>query len=208
MKSSMFLIATVFSAVFSLSPNSASAQDKPESIMGMDRDTLCSYLDKNERIKVEIEPGSQSDSATGTDTSRTLTGNLRSCEDGILTFWQDGPNGGLTQVPLDGVQTMHFSTGERKGHTLAGAGVGLAVGILIALTNTQNESDNTLDGVAVELAQETTNVLAIIGMPILGAGIGAMIRTEKWTKVWDKNSLITSVGSRNGQYVVALEISF
>ncbi|MFT5314550.1 MAG: hypothetical protein ACI9UK_000371 [Candidatus Krumholzibacteriia bacterium] len=182
------------------------AQAESTSKDSNDRGALCDFVQDGVRIKIKVEPGSEILSATG-GSSDSFTGTFHSCDDGVLTFFAEGSGGGLTEVPIDQVQTMHFTEG-RKGHTLMGAGIGLAVGLVAAFSSSADEEDNSLDGMASELADETTNIMYPISGLLTGALIGALIRTDRWTTVWDKKTFVSSMGTRNDEYRVAIGIDF
>jgi hypothetical protein len=198
--------ATIALMIISIFATTAFAQNDPTVELVNDRGTLCGYLQVGSRIKIKVDPGSEFPAAT-TGTNKSLKGKLQSCEDGFLTFWADGSSGGLTRVPIANVQAMHFSDGK-KGHALLGAGIGLAAGLLMAVATTADEQDNSLEGIGAEALDETSNVGLPVGLALTGALIGALIRTEKWTTVWNEKTLVSSVGIRNGQYLVSVGMDF
>ena len=122
-----------------------------------------------ERVRI-IRPGNTNPLLIGTTT--------RSTPD---TLWltlegQAQP----TAVPLGAAIRLERSLG-RHSHTLAGALVGASVGAAITLLflSAFCGGDTLCDG------DEQVRAAAIFGLPsiALGAGIGAMIRTERWEPI-------------------------
>jgi hypothetical protein len=108
---------------------------------------------------------------------------------------------------MESVQALYFSDGK-KGHALMGAGIGLVFGVVAAVVTNADEADNSWEELGNEILDESFDFLAPVGYALTGAVVGALIRTERWNTVWDEKTLISSVGKRNGQYLVAVGFEF
>ncbi|MFT5314551.1 MAG: hypothetical protein ACI9UK_000372 [Candidatus Krumholzibacteriia bacterium] len=200
------LLVTVAMTIISIYASAVFSQNEPISNKINDRGALCSYVQDGLRIKIMVDPESELISETNRS-SNLFKGKFHSCDDGVLIFWAEGSSGGLTRVPLEHVRTMCFTEG-RKGHALLGAGIGLAIGLIVAVSSTSYEEDDSFESIATEFTDDIIDVSAPISGLLFGALIGALIRTDRWTTVWDEKTLVSSVGTRNDEYTVAVGFDF
>jgi hypothetical protein len=89
-------------------------------------------------------------------------------------------DGSVLSVPVTSIAKLQVSSG-RKRRTLVGALCGAALGVGITLIGTRCEHPAYCE----DNAGYRTAGLVILGGggALLGAGVGALIRTERWTTV-------------------------
>jgi hypothetical protein len=112
---------------------------------------------------------------------------------GALDSWDgtslelSGSDFELRTIPLSDLATLEISRGK-KGHwvlgTLVGTGIGIAAGLIIAQNSTADvDPDNWFSGMAEPAEDAGIVFLSTLSGMVLGAAVGAMIKTEKWEDV-------------------------
>lgn len=108
--------------------------------------------------------------------AKTITGNITDLMSDTLVVVPEGGGDPLTFDRL-GLRKIEVSQGK-KGNALLGLGVGTAVGAAFALIACEtSDSGCWIDG-----TNYTAGVTAVfaVGLGGLGAGVGALIKTERW----------------------------
>jgi len=114
---------------------------------------------------------------TSTATPGRTRGMVQALDESVVTLATDT---GVIKMPLTSITALDVSLG-RKRNWLKGAAIGLVGGLILgsltplAERDVLNGSDGTTRGEAIA-GGAFTGVL-------FGAGIGAVIRTERWSKV-------------------------
>ncbi|TFH64763.1 MAG: hypothetical protein E4G90_07440 [Gemmatimonadales bacterium] len=83
----------------------------------------------------------------------------------------------MLHVPMSSITKLDVVTG-RKGHWLEGAGIGFLIGAAIGLASGDDPSNQWFAYSAGEKA-----LAGGLGFGLIGAGVGALIKSDKWSEV-------------------------
>ena len=190
------------------SSTSYADQEYPVALRSVNNTDLCNGLKSGTRIKLKVAPDSMGVGPSSTEANGYIVGDLHECNDGVLLFWPRNSTN-MVQVSVTDVQSLSISNGK-SGHALAGAGIGLMIGLVTGMTaRTHGSNPGSLEDEFLEPVTNTAVVTssAISGL-LIGAAIGALIRTDKWNTLWDDKTVITALDYRPGEYEVAVGFSF
>ncbi|MDX2475443.1 MAG: hypothetical protein QNL91_17255 [Candidatus Krumholzibacteria bacterium] len=190
------------------SSTSYADQEYPVALRSVNNTDLCNGLKSGTRIKLKVAPDSMGVGPSSTEANGYIVGDLHECNDGVLLFWPRNSTN-MVQVSVTDVQSLSISNGK-SGHALAGAGVGLVIGLVTGMAaKTHGNNPGSLEDEFLEPVTNTAVVTssAISGL-LIGAAIGALIRTDKWNTLWDDKTVITALDYRPGEYEVAVGFSF
>jgi len=169
---------------------------------GSSKNGLCGNIEAGSRIRLKVNSGFDLEALETREDEDFLMGELESCGDGELVFKPQEPGSDVVRVPMENVQLLYVSRGT-SGHTLEGAALGLAVGLLVALA-----SQSSADG----LSEFDDSIYRGVGITVAGTIIGALtgsaIRSEKWKKVHVDYSGISLGKNPPGEYQLAFGFSF
>jgi hypothetical protein len=196
------LIATLGSST------SFADQEYPAALKSVNNTDLCNGLKSGTRIKLKVAPDSTGVGPSSTEANGYIVGELHECNDGVLLFWPR-KSSNMVQISVADVQSLSISNGK-SGHALAGAGVGLVIGLVTGMAaKTHGNNPGSLEDEFLEPVTNTAVVAssAVSGL-LVGAVIGALIRTDKWNTLWDDKTVITALDYRPGEYEVAVGFSF
>ena len=190
------------------SSTSFADQEYPAALKPVNNTDLCNGLKSGTRIKLKVAPDSTGDGPSSTEANGYIVGDLHECNDGVLLFWPRNSSN-MVQISVADVQSLSISNGK-SGHALAGAGVGLVIGLVTGMAaKTHGNNPGSLEDEFFEPVANTAVVAssAVSGL-LVGAAIGALIRTDKWNTLWDDKTVITALDYRPGEYEVAVGFSF
>jgi hypothetical protein len=103
-----------------------------------------------------------------------LTGVLAAVDaNGVTVAVEGGP----IVVPRASIRSMQMSSG-RRGRAGEGALLGAVAGLLIGLASPTDEPGNCLGSTGCDRGPVVVG--AMLGTTLMGAGIGAFIRTDRW----------------------------
>ena len=155
------LTLVVMALVLCISPTSASAQDvEPASAIPP--------LTTGSRVRV-----------TSDVLERRLPGIVLAVDDSVLTLQPEG--GGVVKVPFATVSRLDVSLGRRR-NALRGLAVGALAGLLLSFTAPVDPDFCSLDDPNF-CSRGEAMLAATLVFGGIGAGIGALIRTERWTRL-------------------------
>ncbi len=83
----------------------------------------------------------------------------------------------MLHVPMSSITKLDVVTG-RKGHWLAGAGIGFLFGVVTGAASGDDPSDQWFAYSAGEKA-----MMGGLGFGLIGAGVGALIKSDRWSEV-------------------------
>lgn len=200
MKNSVRILRTLMVLTLAVEVSPCFGQDQqPVSSLTFD-ETDCWGLREGERIRVQID-------AEGSG-SREVTGQFKTCEDGMLVVMPKDPRHGLQSYRLDQVKRLEVSRGK-SGHFLPGAVAGLVCGLMIsAATETRSHRDEFLGGLA-DMEENINRGIAItVSTTLLGAVIGSAMGSETWEAVGSEKWNTSLGADRRGRVQVAVGCSF
>jgi hypothetical protein len=106
-----------------------------------------------------------------------------------------------TVLPMSRVDKLEMSRGSRR-HALHGLGIGVLLGTVMGMSVTSDSECEWGPGACVveEVSKVGAIVAGSIAFGLVGTGIGALIKTERWTTVPLGNSRVgfRAMPSRNG----------
>ena len=109
-----------------------------------------------------------------------LEGTISSMSDSQLTLQTQGAKDVTETLAWSGVSRVYRSEGTRS-HALAGALIGFLTGIAIGAATAPSEPTSVF-----EMDPEIAKAALLMGGGLLvGAGVGASIRTERWRRISD-----------------------
>jgi hypothetical protein len=204
------IISILFAALIVTVGSSTSYADQeyPAALRSVNNTDLCNGLKSGTRIKLKVDQDSTRDGLSSTEANGYIVGDLHECNDGVLLFWPRNSSN-MVQISVTDVQSLSISNGK-SGHALAGAGVGLVIGLVTGMAaKTHGNNPGSLEDEFLEPVTNTAVVAssAVSGL-LVGAVIGALIRTDKWNTLWDDKTVITALDYRPGEYEVAVGFSF
>ena len=133
---------------------------------------------------------------TSTATQGRVRGVVGALDETVVTLATDA---GVTKIPLTTITASEVSLG-RKRNWRWGAAIGLAGGLILGSVSPLEEPDPFVGFAGTTRGQEIVGG-ALVGV-LLGAGIGALVRTERWSAV--TLIAIQPRDQRNGQRAVGL----
>jgi len=83
----------------------------------------------------------------------------------------------MLHVPMSSITKLDVTTG-RRGHWLEGAGIGFLFGVVTGAASGDDPSDQWFAYSAGEKA-----MMGGLGFGLIGAGVGALIKSDKWSEV-------------------------
>lgn len=122
--------------------------------------------------------------------SERLTGALVASGPTTTTIAVDGR---VRAIPRASITAMQVSVG-RRGRAGGGALLGAVGGLLIGLTSPTDEPGNCLGTGSCDRGQVVVG--AMLATTLLGAGIGALLRTDRWVDARFDAGLVAPVGTR------------
>ena len=134
---------------------------------------------------------------------RAIVGRLLRADQGALAVTRD--DGSVVDVPRSAIQALEILRGRRS-HPKKGAaiGAGAGAGMVLALTATEGGCDPDLGGCAVYVAAGV--LYAAVGA-LVGAGIGSMVKTDRWVKV-DPGRVKVSVAPMRRRVAFGVSLGF
>jgi hypothetical protein len=157
----MTLRFLIFAGVLSAFPVAASAQ-------GQDNTSVSPVLAVGSRVRI-----------TSTAVQARPEGLVVALDESVVTLAADG--GSLVKIPLTSITVLEVSLG-RKRNWLKGAAIGAAAGLASGLFM-KVDPDNCEGGVEAFCSRaEALEINAVI-FALLGAGIGAAIKSDRWSIV-------------------------
>ena len=171
-------------------------------------ENYCNELEAGKRIKVTIPVQTDPNLEGYLAEEEVLTGTFKSCGDGMLVIKPDNSRSDPLSIPIEDVRWLQVSQG-RSGHTLPGALMGFAVGIVISIAAQTNHHEDEFLGGLSDMEDNVTRGAGItLGTTLLGAAIGSAIGQEKWQGVNPMNWNASLSSGGNGDYQVAISWSF
>ncbi len=131
---------------------------------------------------------------------RAIVGRLLRADQGALAVTRD--DGSVVDVPRSAIQALETLRGRRsQANKGAAIGAGAGAGVVLAQTAAEGGCDPDRGGCAVNVAAGL--VYAALGA-LVGAGIGSMVRTDRWVKVDPGRVKVSVAPTRRG---VAFSVS-
>jgi hypothetical protein len=108
----------------------------------------------------------------------------------------------VLQVPMPAIAKLDVTTG-RRGHWLEGAGIGFLFGAVVGLASGDDSSDQWFAYSAGEKA-----LAGGFGFGLIGAGVGALIKSDKWAEVPLDQVRPRLIAGYGGQVVIGVSLRF
>jgi len=108
----------------------------------------------------------------------------------------------MTDVPLSSISKLEVITG-RRGHWLEGAGIGVLLGVVVGAASGDDPSDQWF---AYSAGQKAGMYGVVFGLA--GAGIGALIKSDKWAEVPLEQLRPRLIAAENGRVGVGVVLRF
>ena len=134
---------------------------------------------------------------------RTIIGRLRRADQSALAVTRD--DGSVVDVPRAAIQELEIARGRRS-HAKKGAIIGAAAGAGFVLAAFAAEKGCDSDPRCGIYSSVFATVFGATGA-LVGAGIGAMVKTDRWVKV-DPGRVRVGVAPTGRGVVVSVSVAF